>query len=308
MPKNLYEIVQRIPSHYVGESCIQIMAPYLLNKGFTMLNASGITYHYKPNSEFFVNKYLTDDRRIEFPYSQIPIHKGRKGLTKFEYANQLIDFEQVYIEIHDGVIKETYAVKDGDEALAATKIIMPDEPQSKIMNRAEVLDLIKSANGGLYTFEGSVTTSFELQSEDYILEWYKKEILKRREHEEKYSDMKNSDVTKFIIKSLEKLTIEDVPTDITLIDDQILVTVENKEIKSVQAIEIKFMGPDKYKVITYNFPITYYSKEHMLKLEQTNVKETKEPKFPRGLNKAINRGEIEKARQLVLTRQTGSKK
>ena len=50
----------------------------------------------------------------------------------------------------------------------------------------------------------------------------------------------------------------------------------------------------------YNYPITIYSFERMKKLQQTNEIKTSEPKFPKRLNKTINRDEIEKAKQLVL--------
>ena len=78
--------------------------------------------------------------------------------------------------------------------------------------------------------------------------------------------------------------------------------VDNGEIKSVKAIVIKFISADRYKIETYDFPITIYSLEHMKKLEQTNSRKTSEPKFPRLLNRTIDKDEIKKAKRLVLER------
>lgn len=90
-------------------------------------------------------------------------------------------------------------------------------------------------------------------------------------------------------------------------EDAILVNVDNSEIKSVKAIVIKFMSADHYKIEIYDFPITIYSLEHMKKLEQTNERKTPEPKFPRLLNKSINKEEVKKAKQLILERQKTNK-
>lgn len=309
MKTEKYEFVQRIKSHYVGDECIQIMIPHYLNSGITILNSEGMTYHYKPNSYLFVNKYTSDKRKEQFPYSQIPNHKSRVGLKKLEYVNQLLDFNRVYIEIANGVIKEDYVVKDGDEALLATKYILPNQQQSKYVNREEMLEFLKTANGGMFSFDGGHWENYPIATEERILEWYKEQLINKRKNEQQYynGDGTDDNLTKYFYQSLDKLTIHDVPTDLTLMEDAILVNVDNSEIKSVKAIVIKFMSADHYKIEIYDFPITIYSLEHMKKLEQTNERKTPEPKFPRLLNKSINKEEVKKAKQLILERQKTNK-
>lgn len=309
MKPEKYEFVQRIESHYVGDDCIQIMIPHYLNSGITILNSDGMTYHYKPNSYLFVNKYTSDKRKDQFPYSQIPNHKSRVRLKKLEYVNQLLDFNRVYIEIANGVIKEDYVVKDGDEALLATKYILPNQEETKYMTRDEVLELLKTANGGMFSADASCWQNYTIPTEERLLEWYKEEIIKRRKNEQGYYQNNNTDkqVSEFFFRSVDKMTIDDVPTDMTIFEDAFLISIENNEIKSVKAIIVKFMGANNYKVESYDFPITIYSLEHMKKLEQTNSRKTSEPKFPRLLNKAINKEEIKKAKQLVLERKKTNK-
>ena len=113
-----------------------------------------MTYHYLPNSPFFINKYISDERKEQFPYSQTPTHNRIvRGKTK-EYINQLFDFNRVYIEIADGMIKEDYVIKDGDEALLVTKYILPNQESTRFGNREEVERLINSSNGGIYSQDG----------------------------------------------------------------------------------------------------------------------------------------------------------
>ena len=45
----------------------------------------------------YVNKYLEDERRKQFPYSNIPTHFSKIKFKKVIYTNQLLDFEKPYI-------------------------------------------------------------------------------------------------------------------------------------------------------------------------------------------------------------------
>ena len=56
--KKTNEIIQRIESCYVADDCIQIMAPY--RDGITILSQDDILFHYKKNSNYYINKYLQD--------------------------------------------------------------------------------------------------------------------------------------------------------------------------------------------------------------------------------------------------------
>ena len=304
MKNEKLEFVQRIQSHYVGDDCIQIMIPHYLNSGITILNSDGMTYHYKPNSYLFVNKYTSDKRKDQFPYSQIPNHKSRVRFKKLEYVNQILDFNRVYIEISNGIIKEDYVVKDGDEALIATKYILPYKEQSKYVSREEMLEILKTANGGMFSSNGGHWENYSIPTEERILEWYKEQLINKRKNEQQYynGDGTDDNLTKYFYQTLDKLTIHDVPSDLTVFEDVILINVDTGEIKSVKAIVVKFISADRYKIETYDFPITIYSLEHLKKLEQTNSRKTSEPKFPKFLNKTINKEEIKKAKKLVLER------
>lgn len=311
MKENKTEFIGRINSVYVGDDCVQIMIGHYLNHTITILNSNGITFHYKLNSSFYLNQYTSDDRREQFPYSQIPIHTTRVGFKKIECINQLMDFNRVYIEIADGVVKEHFVVKDGKEALMATKYIVPKEQLPIYMKREEIVELLNNDNISKFSFDGGRLNAKSelLPTEESILEFYKELLSAKRKREyddykDKYVDTsvsKKLSTEYFFQRSLEKLTIDDVP-NMDILDDCILVSVVDNEIKNVSAIVVKFMGPDNYKVINYNFPITIYDLEYMKKLEQTNSINISEPKVSRFLNKTIKKDEIQKAKKLVLER------
>ena len=298
-----YEFVKRIKSHYVGDDCIQVMITYPSNSAITILNKDGMLYHYKPNSTLFINKYISDKRKDNFPYSKIPNHKNMVGFKKYVYVNQLLDFNFVYIEIQNGFIIENYAVKDGEEALLVTKYILPNEETTKYMTRDEVLELIKNANGGIFVKDASYYNSYHLPSEERVLEWYKEQMMSRIKSKHHYDEREfEDDLTEYLYKSVDRLTINDVPSDITIMKDLLFVTIDNNEIKSIKEVSVKFMKENNYKVKCYDFPITIYSLGHVKKIEQISSVDAKEPRIPRFLNKMINKEEIKKAKRLVLER------
>lgn len=296
MKHKAYEYVQRIPSHYVGENCIQTMIPHLKDS-ITILNSSGMQYHYKPNSHLFVNNYISDERKEQFPYSQIPSHKTRVRFKKIECINQLCDFDRVYVKISDGMVVEYFVIKDGEEALMAIKYIFPCQ-RTEIMNRVQINELIKTANLGMYSFSGTKWEEFTLISDEEVLKWYK-ECLFNKIVQSSYTD---KILDEFIYNSMEKLTPYDITLQPILMDNLILVSSNNNEIDSIKSLVIKFNGPDKYIVDIYDFPITIYNLEQMKHLEQTSFRTTSEPKISSFLNPQIAKNEIKKAKQLVIKR------
>lgn len=301
-----YEYVNRIKKSYVGDDCIQIMKSHPSNSTITILNSDGMIFHYKPNSTLYINEYMLDERRKQFPYSQIPTHTSIVRLKKIEYVNQLFNFNRVYLTIAGNMVIENYVVKDGEEALLATKFILPKENFPKYMNRDEVIDLLNSANGGVFTLDGShwSTNTDALVTEERILGWYKEELIRKRNREDTLDTIEclDNELTKYFYNSLDKLTIHDVPSNITILSDTILVSVDNNEIESVKGITLKFIGPNEYKLESYDFPIVSYNIQDMRNLEQMGSKYISEPKILSILNKNINKSEINKAKKLVLQR------
>ena len=94
------EIVQRIESHYIGDGYIQTMVPYV--NSITILDKHDAIYHHVDGSDCYINKYLSDERRKSFPYSNIPTHFESKGLRRLKFTNQIFNFDEPYVIIADG--------------------------------------------------------------------------------------------------------------------------------------------------------------------------------------------------------------
>ena len=301
MKNKKYEFIQRIAKEYVGKDCVQVMIPYLKN-GITILNSDGMTYHCYSNSNVFINKYINDERRKQFPYSQIPTHVSRVKAKKVQFINQFLDYNKVYITFSDNSVKEYYVIKDGNEALLAEKFIIPNNGIRSAMSREKIEELINHAMGVSYSLDGSIAPDFSLSSNEEIVNWYKQLLLNRRKWESSntYTDR---EIDNYLYNSIEKITIADIPQDIIVFKNALFVSINDEEIESIKSLTVKTYEPDNFMIEINDFPITFYSLEQMKQLEQTNSKNTPEPKFPRTLNSNIDFNMIkEEKNQLRLVR------
>ena len=140
MPK----IVQKIAKPYISDDCIQVMIHF--TNAMTILNEEGILFHQKNDSNLlYINKYIEDERRKQFPYSNIPFHNVKNGLNKMVYTNQLLEYEKPYIKISDGNLTENYVLKDQSNVfLIESK--MEINKNTKCMTYEEFLKFISPQN------------------------------------------------------------------------------------------------------------------------------------------------------------------
>lgn len=113
------EFIQRIESHYVGDDCIQVMIPYI--NDLVISSDDRIIFYCKNNDYNYINNYMNDERRHQFPYSDIPIHTSlRYFFIKMTEVNQLLEFDKIYKLERDGHTFYCYVLKDNKEALLIT--------------------------------------------------------------------------------------------------------------------------------------------------------------------------------------------
>lgn len=301
------EFVQRIASHYVSNDCIQVTEKQFSDT-ITILNSDGMTYHTKPNSNLSVNNYVLDERRNKFPYSEIEVHYSRHMFQKIKKVNQLYDFNRVYLKISDNRFIESYAIKDGNEALLVTKILIPEEASVDYMSLKEIEELINKTNGNIYALDGSCYDQFKVFNSDDLLKMYKKYILDLRNHEIAYNHNNYGhsleELTDYINKHIDSITVDDIPSDLYVSKGDIFVSVENGEIQSVKIYVFKFISDDYYQVESYNLPITIYTYDQAKELEQTSFQKTKETKISRLLNPDIDKNVIKRERKRLLSMTT----
>lgn len=294
-----YEIVQRIRSHYVGDECIQSMIPHYAS-GITVLNSDEITYHYFPLSNTFINKYSEDERKDIFPYSQIETHYSLNNGRIVKYINHLYEYGRVYLELTDNYIKEVFCLKDGDEALLAISLPIFNKDFEEIMTRNEVENLINSADCGCYNLRGGYYPDVHIASNEELIN-YQKERLK--DFNSKGKTVTYNELESFIERSIESITIADVPSGINLVDNMILISSNgknDKEIDTVKLIRVDFEADDCFLVKCFSFQAKTYTLEELKELEKANPLVAGEPKIPILLNLGISRGKVKAERQKVL--------
>ena len=311
------EFVQRIKECYVTTNCMQVM---FLKDGdaITILDSDGILYHQKDGSDFFVNKALEKRGNNRFPYSNIPYYKTRNG----EYINQVIDFDRIYLQIGNGYIIETYAVKDGEEALVANKLLLPTNKRIEVCNRDKVLEIYQKNKDNIYVLDGSKRVLMpDFLDEDKTLEEYKDYIRTIRNLEEKVLESRlggeyeyreyserfgllrhSSSQMKFmrdaINKAIDSITLDDI-APINLEKNNIFITKGKNDIDSITGINVRCFGKDIYQLEMYDYPLTKYTYEHIKQLEATNSIKSKEPKIKTKFNPNIDKEEVEKSKEWV---------
>ena len=262
-----FTIVQRIKSCYVGEDCIQVMVPY--EESCVIFNTSDTQYlDHKDNS--FINNYIEDERRKQFPYHNIPNHHRNK---KVNFANQIYEFDKPYLEMRLGGVFESYAVKDGDKALLLTKQLIIENPQKFIATREETEELLKCNN--------------ENNKKNYLI-------------------FTNGNVTKGINMLPERELVDKVVSGINIKDNYFLVELDGTNIKLKMAY-VEFKGHhDEYEIELYDIPVRKYTFEEIKYLAK-DITDAQEPKINTRFNKGIAKETIEEQKRLVLSKSTSKK-
>ena len=226
----------------------------------------------------------------------------------------------MYITISNGHIIENYALKDGKEALVASKALTHVKEETKICSISEVKDLFHKNEGNIFALDGSKRNfNRKIIDEDLILNehknWLKANIMLelnvlennnpvRYIITDKYGKLYHSDESIEIMRKicddyLNKITIDDVDKKYSICSNTIFVNNGNSDIESIKKINVSFLGHDKYEVEIYNYPLTKYTLDHLKQLEVTNFVKTKEPKISILLNPGVDVEEIVKSKQLV---------
>lgn len=300
------EIVQRIERQYVGEDCLQIMIPYGIS--LNLISEDGIQFHHAPN-DYLINHYNDDARRFQFPYSNIPMHytKDIDG-RKLTHVNQLLEFEQPYILIGDGVCREVFAIKNGEEALLVDSI-MPFDEEIKHMTYNGLIEYTSpkqdelvyyiSLSGHAYKKNDFLPTEKEIM--EYIRDMFSKNIADF-EYEKNRQD--SQPLGRYLREYPEflnyiKATMKEI--DFSLIDFNTRVTnpffiirIKEGTIR-VEKVEPFFLKENAYKVATKKYYIKKYTPEELK--YYTKYYDAKEPNISLHLNPGVTRKDLREAKQ-----------
>lgn len=309
--KKTNEIVQRIQSHYVGDDCIQIMFPY--QDTLTILNPDGMLYHHKQGSNVYVNKYLEDERRKQFPYSNIPTHFSKVMFKKIAYTNQLLDFEKPYIRIGDGYYSESFVIKDNNQALLISSIMKPDN-HVEHMTYDELLKYVGKHDNDEQIYYVDISGGIPSNNkrlfppEEEIYTHIKKKLAKNIRDFEKETEIYNSYVGKYLRENpmfldfannnMRRIDFSSMDFNVEINELMLIVRISKGNI-TIQGVAVMFVRENNYKVDIYDIPVTKYSLEQLKYVPKINI--TREPIIPLRLNPGVTRQDIKEAKQMVKT-------
>lgn len=307
------ETVQKLDNQYVGENCVQVMIPF--KDTITLLNQDGIIFHSKEGSSVYINKYLDDERKEKFPYSNIPTHYEQVGLKKYSYANQLLDFEKTYISVGDGKVSEFFAIKDNEQALLVNKDLHGDKTTMH-MTYDELLKFIKKNNSNEQVYyvclDGSMPLSgrsiYPSKEEIYnhIQNLLMQDVENIKTYQQAYPGYRVSDLKisprflKYIEESIKNLDLSLIDYNLGIGNDSTLLVIRvNNGNITIQGVDAVFVRDDDFKIDVYDIPVTKYVLEQVR--HASKIKSYQEPKIPLRLNPSVTKQDIEEVKKMIKT-------
>lgn len=301
----MYKNINRIPSHYVSETCAQIMIPY--SSTITLLNKDGIVFNQGTNYNF-INLYLENELRKIFPYNNIPNHIKRNGLFgRTNLSNQILNFDEHYISISDGVPIDRYIIKDDKTALIMTTLLpyeINDESQYtnkyELMTREKLDSLFKPSNENekvyLLTSLGDLYHSPNMgyNDEETLLKQEKEKFLRQLEDAK---DHFSEDTMEFLTTKIKSIELSDLH-NIPLPPLCYIVKIDGNNIK-IKLIYSELLESNHYMVTIKNVPLNKYVLEQF-KYMAEDIIELKEPKISLRLNPGVTKQDIIQAKEMVL--------
>ena len=306
--------VKRIDNVYVGNDCVQVMTPY--KNRLTILNRNGIIYDGN-KSGVLIHSYLDDDRKNQFPYSNIPIHTAKSGMfDTVTYANQLFDFGEPYIRVCDGNVIESYILKDKDGAIIVNKLLA-GTPTISYVTRQEAENVFgeSSTDKGkkfiIYLNDLNVGTGslHPLASEEKINEVIKKELSSTLKDLKRFiKEMPTNEVSSylsshpwflnFVEETSQDINFDELKMDIALKGGHAIIVRLDEENISAQEVEIRYVSNNKYKLITTPLSLFEYNIDVINKMYPV-IGKVKNHRISLHLNPDIHKSDLKSAQQKV---------
>lgn len=272
------KIVRKIEECYVGEDCVQVELPYV--ETLSVFSKEGMLFHDEGDADFYVNQYMEEERRHQFPYSNIPIVHTKKYGQEMTYINQLFQFNQSYLIVQDQKIKECYVVKDTKNAYMLTRDIEGYVNEVE-MPREEFIEFVKSSlidnNQEIILWNGKTTSFSEkeliVRSEKQRLEDIKESLKKLCEVLRDDSQIR-SKISSYLLpfpqffqlleQCLQKADLKDLEFDIPILnDEQVLFCKCNGEETSITKLEMAYVQENRYRVTKLKYETTDYPLEEI---------------------------------------------
>lgn len=291
--------VKEIDKKYVGNDCVQIMPSF--EKSLSIFGKKGLTFYGRGYQENKVdnNVYITDERKHQFPYSDVPWHWTRKHLvSKILYVNQIFDFNKPYILLRDGLFIQCYVAKHEDKTYIINSSFKPeneDEIKEEYVKKNEIYNFFKnliSANDGNLTYVLDSTGKHrDICYDDEERQQKKYKLIEFLKQKKLLDGVQGNDIwysnSEFILEDNFILPIN---------DHLFIVKIVGTEIK-IRYVYLSSLDENMVKVTTFKIPTITYDEQQINDLIQQSKNKLREPIFSRGLG--IPKDEYSKGRTLV---------
>ena len=291
-----FKIARKVPAHYVADDCLQQMLGY--RDGVIIINSKGIVYEDTETEK--TNNYVTDERRFNFPYHNIPTHIQKFGMKKYKFANQILDFGKTYLHFTPQGMFTQQAFKDGEEGIVVyERLLKSDESKEQIVTREELDKYFDYKDNSFYICNGKAVGKLMLPTDEQILEYYKTELRIALTNNTTNRTISIEKIDEIIGGIINGINLKSIPSNFRFMpqETQILViTDEEGKIKLEIIEDIVFLSENSFKITKTNVPIKSYTLEEAKELK---IYEQKEPKISLWLNKDLTREDIKEAKRLL---------
>ena len=271
--------IHKIHNKFTSDDCVQIMLSYSNN--LTIIDNNGVMFHATDLDDINTNKYLTDERRKQFPFSDIPTHyeKNLFLFAKRFFINQLFNYNQPYVVIHDGVPEKIMFSKIENESffiqnipqISKPEVIIKSDTSSILKELANKNSFIINYNGG---FVNIWTTKEERDSDrlKFITYLVKNNI---------DFNIRDDD----LISILSPIRISAMPSSLVPQNSQKCIITPNNNDFDIKIVITEEIKDDMVSAKIYN--LTYNIEEELKKLYElrNEIKYLKEPKIKKKLLK-----------------------
>ena len=230
------------------------------------------------------------------------------------YANQLLNFEEPYIRIADGLIIESFAVKDKTEALLVNKILTGDK-RSVFATREELEEIFSNSITGkekkyiIYLDYENIGEIHPLESEEEIYNYVKSQITENVSEFKKYEKynittpvgwylLHHPLFLDFVEQSIKDFDLSKINLNIELKGGKAIILKSNESDMTLQYVIANFVSLDNYRIDIVDIPVNKYNLEQLKHLSPMIFK-GKEPKIPLRLNPGVSKEDIQEAKQMV---------
>lgn len=284
-------VIQKVDEKYVGKDCIQMMVGY---RNYLVIFDNGENLYCDfPNCEY-IHSYIEDERRKEFPYSNIPTHIKRVLFQKYKVANQLLNFNTPYFIFSSEFSRISYAIRDGENALFVNDFFPSFRVEEEYVTRKELEDFFGKNEDGLncFYYNGNWCGSLIMPTQEDILIHFKQYmknhwVNKWIPQEGAYYDWQRNQ----LISIIENTTSNSIPKEYNFCTDDILMIKSKGKELFVSLVSIRYINENSYKIIKRIVPINHYTLEQIKEMNEKIVN-ANEPRISLSLNPNLTKEDI----------------